>query len=371
MLLLALPLLLAAGPAPQEPSAHPATVEELAEALDIDSLHFEQAENLELWFEDTRKFRETKDHALKAWELATEWLGGLYMGVDNAQTMRVVVLNDQEALAKYVDIVQEEARRIGAPPPPDEMASSAAETGSYLWTYPPVLLVSGRLLHKGLLTSRVVHDMAAIRARYALCPWAGDPPEFWQEGFAGLLMRHTMKRPTPIVSHEQAALKFRMYGYGVFAGVSNSNDASDDPTNWPLLLKNAVRAMRKEKDELDRDSMVDQLLMRTNAEFARTDYAYSWAVIEFLLDDYIPIGEEGKEWARDSRGRRPRDPLEDSRQAATLAVLEELRRARYASYTAEMRTKKFRELLLEQYAEDPEAIHSAFMAWVEKDMPKR
>ena len=137
-----------------------------------------------------------------------------------------------------------------------------------------------------------------------------------------------------------------------------------------MILKNAVRAMRK-NEEIQPEEQVDALLLRGPESFARQDYAYSWAAIEFLFEVRLPYGDAAVALQKERRWKEPKEPLEDCRRVVIQNALQELRKVEYAGLPAAERGEKLRELLLHGYAESPQELHAAFMHWVENAMPKK
>ncbi len=370
VLLAALPALLAPQSQAIPPPVHPDTEEGFARALGLRTARLLRLEGLEVWTDEGATGKRLEKPVREAWDLSRTWFGGPVL--PDGMVVRAVVLQDRKALAAYQDVLAAEAARLGAPAPHPDFTAAVVETGSGLWTWPPVLLVSTQALGKDEVVSRVVHDLGVVLARYAACPWGADPPEFLAEGFAGMLLRHAVKRPVPLVSHENAALAERIYGYGVFAGIGAAlNDNSNDPTTWPGILRAAVKKMRRDGRPAPGERL-DALLLRSRKDFARTDYAYAWAVMEFLFDDREPYGEAARSQAEARRpARRSEEPLAESRRTGLLRVLAELRKPEHARLDAAGRSSLFRELLLETYGETPEQLHEAFMSWVERSMPKK
>lgn len=369
-MVVSLPLLISVAPAlAQEPAAavHPDTAQAFGALVDATEIQRSRMPGLEIWCDDVASFDALARPAEGAWNLAKDLLGRPPLPAD--LVARVVVLQGEERLQRYLPALAAEAQRLRVPQPPADFAAAAARNGSGLWTNPPTLLVNGTLLRGDVLATRVVHDLGAVAAMYAACPWGGPPPEFFKEGFAGMLVRRGLKRPAAIVSHSGAALASTVQGYGVFAGLgAAANDASNDPANWPGILRTAVRQMRREK-KLPPESMLDRLLLRGAAEWARTDYAYAWAAVEFLLDASAPLRPPPEEGERREGGQDI--PPGKSRRALTLEVLGELRGSEHAALDAAGRAATFRGLLLGMGGETPEQLHAAFMTWVETAMPRK
>ncbi|TAH38100.1 MAG: hypothetical protein EYC70_05615 [Planctomycetota bacterium] len=363
MLILPLPLFLSVSACPQAP-ALPATPEAFAAAVGARKAWLGRAPGLEVWSDEDEGFKEVDEPARKAWTMASEWIGGPLLPED--QVARVLVLHGEERLQAYFPLFVAECQRRHVPAPGADFVQGVVRSGSGLWSNPPAVWINGQILHKDDLATRVVHDLGAIAARFLTSPYGNQPPECLEEGFAGMLMRHALKKPTGLVSHQGAAQASTLHGYGVFAGIgAASNDYSNHPASWPGILKQAVQKMRKEK-ELEPKSRVDQLLLRNESEWARADYAYAWAVIEFLFDPLEPYGGV----AADPKFKRGATPLAESRRSVTVAVLEQLREE-FGGADAPARAARMRELVLERSGETPEQLHAAFMRWVEAAMPKK
>lgn len=358
---LALLLCLLQGPAlPQTPEA-------MAQLLGVKAkaVHRSEAPGLELWCDEDEGFAEADEPARKAWSLAQEWLGAQPM--PEGMRAQVFILHGKERLTALMGAFQAQctAAKVSAPGP--EFLKAVVDAGSGLWSNPPAVWINGQILHKDDLATRVVHDLGAIAARYAVSPYGNEPPEFLEEGFAAMLMRHALKRPSALVSHKGAAQASTLYGYGVFSGISGAaNDYSNAPGNWPGILRAAVQKMRKE-ETIEPKSMVDQLLLRSEAEWARTDYAYGWSVIEFLFDPGEPYGAAA---TGDPKHVHSDKPLEQSRRSVIVKVLADLRE-NDAGMDAKAKAEQLREQVLDAYGETAEQLHAAFMGWVENSMPKK
>lgn len=350
----------------QDPAV-PQTTEAMAQLLGVKAkeVHHGEAPGLEIWGDEAEGFEEADEPARKAWAMAQEWLGAQPM--PEGMRAQVFILHGKERLTAMMGAFQAQCAAAHATAPGPEFLKAVVDAGSGLWSNPPAVWINGQILHKDDLATRVVHDLGAIAARYAVSPYGNEPPEFLEEGFAAMLMRHALKRPAALVSHKGAAQASTLYGYGVFAGISGAaNDYSNAPGNWPGILRAAVLKMRKE-DPLEPKSMVDQLLLRSEAAWARTDYAYAWAVIEFLFDPGEPYGAAA---TADPKHVHSATPLEQSRRSVIVKVLAELRE-NDGGMSAEDKAEQLREQVLEHYGETAEQLHAAFMGWVETTMPKK
>lgn len=358
-------------PAHQEPSPHPADAEAFAGALGIRRAFLTQAPGLELWTDTASSQRLLEKPLLKAWEHAEHLLGPIVL--PEGVVIRVVALDDRDTLANYRPIFTAEGIHLQSSALPDaDWFRAAIETGSGCWDYPPLLIIHTGSVGKAEVLTRLVHDIGGLRGGYAMSRSGYGIPESWREGFGGLLVRHALKKPTAIVSHTSAALSSTVRGYGVFAGIEHAaNDASNHPNAWPGFLYNAIQRLQK-TDPIHPAARVDQLLLRTAAEFSRADYAYSWAAVSFLLDGHYPAGKataealkEGKRW------KAARELAADSRRTRTLSVLARLRAAEHVALDAEARASLFREQILLALAEDEAAFHAAFAHWVMTAMPRK
>jgi hypothetical protein len=116
-------------------------------------------------------------------------------------------------------------------------------------------------------------------------------------------------------------------------------------------MQNAVKSMLKKRSSDDSEG-VDSLLLRSHRQFARTDYAYAWATMEFLFDD-----------SQMKEGKSLRQGLHQ--------VLKDLKAPKNASMTQLRRSQEFRELLLAELHMTPTSLHQAFLDWVPKHLPKK
>ena len=208
--------------------------------------------------------------------------------------------------------------------------------------------------------TRAVHEVSVLLAGWA-CSWSGyGAPEFLEEGLAGMVERRALKKPAALVYHDKAALKMTIHGYGVFAGIGEAmNDSSNSPDNWPRLVQDAVKKMNKElksrskRKKIDPKQRIDALLLRTHADFARSDYAYAWATMEFLFED--TRSEEGA----------------SSRRDLLQGVLKRMRGTEHAALGQDKRSQLFLDELLAANACDGESLHQDFLDWASESLPKR
>ncbi|MFQ5750274.1 MAG: hypothetical protein ACE5H3_12605 [Planctomycetota bacterium] len=329
--------------APRIPTGdHPASEEAFAKAVGLRKVSLFRAPGLEFWCQDPALLKKLEKPVLQAWELSGSWFGKLETPGDIPT--RVVLLSSEKALRAYAGLAAAEAQRLGVPAPGPAFFDGAVHSGSGLWTLPPLLLLDSRVLKGNLLLTRLIHDLSVSRAGFALNPRGVAPPPFFAEGLAGMLVRRVVKKPAALVSHEQAAVSSQIHGYGVFAGIgSKLNDNSNHPGNWPGVVRQGVKAMRKKK-EIDPQARIDALFLRGPGGFARSDYALAWAALEFLL------GPE----------RRP----------AVLQVLQDLRASK-ENLDAGHLARRFHDSLLKRLSATPEELQAAFLDWVENEMPRR
>jgi len=321
---------------------HPSTPEAFSQAVGLKKVSLVTAPGLEFWCQDPALLKKFEKPVLQAWGLCGDWFGKLETP-DGIPT-RVVLLSSEKALRAYSGLAAAEARRLGVPPAGPAFFEGAVHSGSGLWTLPPLLLLDSHVLKGNLLLTRLIHDLGVSRAGFALNPRGVAPPPFFSEGLAGMLVRRVVKKPAALVSHEQAAVSSRIHGYGVFAGIgSKLNDNSNHPGNWPGVVRQGAKAMRKKK-EIDPQARIDALFLREPGDFARSDYALAWAAMEFLM---------GKE-------RRP----------AVLDVLQRLR-AVEENLDASVLARRFHDSLLKKLSVTPEELQAAFLDWVETEMPRK
>jgi hypothetical protein len=370
---LCLALLQEPTPAERQPevnlseSVQPTSPKEMAEVLGIKKIQLATAPGLELWCDDSKIMRIVQKPLLAAWEFGEEQLG--HSPLRKGATIRIVLLKDEKAVRNYYNLLVAECKRWKLPAPAPSWADSVIASGSAHMTFPPTAVQFLRVVGKNEILTRSVHDLGVVRMASA-CSYSGfGVPPFLKEGFAGMLMK-TLKKPSAIVSHKNAALESTIQGYGVFAGIGAAmNDASNAASNWPSVIKTAVDKMWKQKtfDPMER---VDSILQRTDAEFARSDYAFSWAVCSFLFDAHYPFGEAATLALEDKRWKSPIKPLPQSRRTAFLLVLQNLRDFRLARVDADARGKLLRDYLLEEYGEEPNHLHRSFLHWTRTRMPK-
>ncbi len=369
-LLLALSLAPLAAQAKAElpPSSQPTDEAAFAEALGLKSVRLATAPGLELWCEDKAVMSALQKPVLAAWEEARRILPE--PAPDPALPYRIVVLKDEEAVRAYRPLYEAECARAGVPLPPASFYEGAARTGSARWAYPPLCLMRSGKLSKQVVLSRAVHDLGALRIGLAASEQGFGVPEFLIEGFAGMLVRRAVKKPAALVSHEGAAVSETIHGYGVFAGIGAAmNDSSNHPGNWATSMRTAAKAWRKQ-DEIGAEERIDALLKRPKASFARADYAYAWAVSEFLLEDRYGYGEAAVAAAAD-RKWKPGEPLEANRRALLLPILGTLRHPNYRMAEPAVRAGLLLSFLEKKGGEDAAALHAAFQHWLETGMPKK
>ncbi len=330
-------------------SWHPQGAKEFGNAVGISKIKYQKWPGLELYCDDAKLFKLLSASLDKAWKAALELLGE--SPLPPGMPLRVVVLEDSEALKAYWSIVSLGAKKFENTPPPEAMFAGLLKAGSTRWNLPPTVFLRPGAIPSSAAPTRAVHDVGVIMAGWASSYSGYGGPEFLAEGFAGMLQRRSIKNPAAIVSHEQAALKETIHGYGVFAAIGAAmNDSSNSPNNWPRIIQNAVKSMLK-KSQLEDADRIDALLLRTHEKFARADYGYAWAAMEFLFDD------------------QKVDQI--SRRDGLHKVLKALKNPKDSAHGQLLRSQKFRELLLVEYNQTPAQLHEAFLIWVPKYLPKK
>jgi hypothetical protein len=350
------------------PSNHPAAEAALAEALGVKTMRHAALPGYELWCEDKADFALLDEPLRQAWEAADELLGEA--GRPGDPLCRVVVVEEGATALAYRPLFEAECARFGIEAPGESFYASAAELGSGRWSFPPLVLIVRDRLDKPVALTRAVHDLGALRIGLAASEQAYGVPEFLVEGFAGMLVRRAVKKPAALVSHTGAAVDETIHGYGVFAGLGAAlNDSSNHPGNWPTVMRNAAKAWKKAK-QVEPEARIDALLMRDRTRFSRADYAYSWAVMEFLLDARFPVGEAAVAAAADRRWK-PDEAVEPSRRAVLLEALAPLRETKQRLADTPTRAGLLLEALAEAGGEDALALQAAFQHWLETGLPKK
>lgn len=337
---------------------HPSNAEEWREHFGVDSIFYESWGSLELWSDDKKTFEELKKALDTAWPITCELLGGNPMPAGGV--IRVIASDEEETLKSYWPLLCEGAQLAGIAAPPSYLLAGVNSVGSAHWNLPPTVMLNSKAESLKTLPTRAVHEVAVLAVGWA-SSWSGyGTPEFLKEGFAGMVERRALEKPAALVYHERAALESTIHGYGVFSGIGEAmNDSSNAPDNWPRLIHNAVKKMNKElkssskRAKIDPEQRIDALLLRNKAAFARADYAYAWATMEFLFAQ-PQEGEEGTD-----------------RRAALHSVLAELRHARHAALDQDKRSKLFLELLLREHEQDGAALHLEFLAWSTESLPSK
>jgi hypothetical protein len=357
----------ASDPAPivEVPSAaaalenwHPSNPIEWQERFDQKSIFHHSWGSLELWSDDQETFDALKPALDAAWPAALDLLGG--DPLPKGAVIRVIASPRDQTLGDYWKLLKEGAALCGVAVPPDFLLSGANGMGSAHWNLPPTVLLNSKTESLKSLPTRAVHEVSVLLVGWA-CSWSGyGAPEFLEEGFAGMVERRALPKPAALVYHDRAALKTTIHGYGVFAGIGEAlNDSSNAPGNWPRLIHNAVNKMSKElksaskRAKLDPKQRIDALLLRSQEEFARADYAYSWAVMEFLFDDQARAEEL------------------PTRRALLHQVLAEMRGTEHAALDQDKRSKLFLEQVLHFTATEGEALHLEFLDWAAESLPTR
>jgi len=354
--------------APMSPSTHPVDAEDFAEALGVKKVQLLEAPGLQVWCQDKAVLSALKKPLLAAWESAVATLPEPAPSDD--LPYRVVVMAEAEGLEAYQPLFEAECRRAGISAPPASFFADAGRLGAGKWAYPPLVLVRSSSQSKQLVVTRAVHDLGGLRIGLAASEQGYGVPEFLIEGFAGALVRRAVPKPAALVSHAGAALKEKIHGYGVFAGIGAAmNDSSNHPGNWPASLRTAAKAWRK-KEAIDPEERIDALLLRPKESFARSDYAYAWAVVEFLLEERYPVGAAAVEAAADRRWK-PGPKVEPNRRAWLVEVFGVLRHQNYRMADPATRARLMLSFLEKRTEEDPEALHAAFQHWLDTGLPKK
>jgi hypothetical protein len=348
-------------------SWHPSGPEEFQQQIGIKKVWFKKWPGLELYC-DSKKLSKSLTPVLDAcWPLVTEFLGG--SPFPKGRILRVIALNEEKHIQAYFEVIKRGARAAGIPEPPEILYNGLLKSGSTTWNLPPTVMLRPNFVGKSTAPTRVVHDLAAMSAAWA-CSYSGyGAPEFLTEGFAGMMIRRTIKKPAALVSHENAALTETIQGYGVFAGIGAAmNNADNAPANWPRFMHNAIKKMLKNKQS-DPAERIDALLLRTRKEFARSDYPYAWATMEFLFDpsQIETVAVTGTEAQSESTEAE----LPASRRRGLHRVLTLLKAPKLSTLNAKQRSAKFRQYLLSEYGEDPQALHQIFLTWATEGLPKR
>ncbi|MAW61023.1 MAG: hypothetical protein CMJ94_09320 [Planctomycetes bacterium] len=353
-----------AAAAPEVPSAaaalrdwHPKTVEEWEARFAHEGVQLQSWGRLELWSDDRKTFEALAPALEAAWQAADELLDTSFL--PDGAVIRVIASDRSQTLVDYWELLHEGAQRCGVAAPPAYLLSGANGMGSAHWNLPPTVLLNSSAEKLDSLPTRAVHEVAVLLAGWA-SSWSGyGAPEFLEEGLAGMIERRALKRPAALVYHDRAALKTTIHGYGVFAGIGEAmNDSSNAPGNWPKIIHNAVGKMQREwkskskRKKLDTRQRIDALLLRTHEQFARADYAYAWAVMEFLFDDQAAAEQQ-------------------SNRTKLLRVLAGMRGTDHAALPQDKRSKLFQQELLAAFDQGGEELHLAFLAWAENSLPRR
>lgn len=337
---------------------HPRSPQEWTERFGHPDVQHRSWGRLELWSDDAKTFAALEPALDAAWQAANELLGTEIL--PEGAVIRVIASDRAQVLGDYWNLLAEGAQLCGVSAPPDYLLSGANGMGSAHWNLPPTVLLNSSTEKLDKLPTRAVHEVSVLLAGWA-CSWSGyGAPEFLEEGLAGMIERRALKKPAALVYHDKAALKITIHGYGVFAGIGAAlNDSSNAPGNWPRLVQDAVKKMNKElksrskRTKIDPKQRIDALLLRTHQDFARADYAYAWATMEFLFDD-----------------TRVTDQA-PSRRDRLHTVLRRMRGTEHAALAQDKRSKLFLEELLAAAETDGESLHQEFLTWAEASLPKR
>jgi hypothetical protein len=335
-------------------SWHPQDVKVLAKIVDSPKLKVKKWPGLELYCDDPKQFKLLSTALGKAWPAATELLGG--SPIPEGMPMRVIALKEPDSIKAYWKLLQKGSQVYGSAAPPEVLLNGVIDAGSTRWNLPPTVMLRPGTLASSMAPTRAVHDVGVVVAGWASSYSGYGGPEFLTEGFAGMLQRRSIKNPAAIVSHEQAALTETIHGYGVFASIGAAmNDSSNSPNNWPRMIHNAVKTMIKKGVKEDNER-IDALLLRTHEQFARADYGYAWATMEYLFDDDGHSDDEDEDGSRRQQLHR---------------VLEQLKNPKRSAMGQKVRSLKFREMLLEEYNLSPVDLHQDFLTWASKHLPKK
>jgi hypothetical protein len=337
---------------------HPANPSEWTDRLGQQKVLHHTWGSLELWSDDQKTFDALFPALDAAWPAALELLGG--DPLPKGAVIRVIASPHASTLRDYWKLLSEGAALCGVTPPPAYLLTGANEMGSAHWNLPATVLLNSTAESLKSIPTRAVHEVSVLLAGWA-CSWSGyGAPEFLEEGFAGMVERRALPNPAALVYHDRAALTMTIHGYGVFSGIGAAmNDASNAPGNWPRLIHNAVDKMNKELEskskraKLDPKQRIDALLLRSQEQFARADYAYSWAVMEFLFDEQTRGAEQ------------------PSRRAILHRVLAEMRGTEHAALDQHKRSKLFLDRVLHHSLAEGESLHLEFLEWAAESLPTR
>ena len=343
------------------PSHWPADEKAMAKKLGLSKMFLVKEPGLEIWFENSKMRRSLEKNLLTSWASINERIGE--PDTPNDVPIRLLLIDTPEAIPRLRPLVAREASRWDSPGPDGAFFEAVTKSGNGVWSFPPVAIVATRPIGKAEISTRAVHDLGILRMNLA-CSYTGfGVPEALKEGFAGWLVLEMVKKPFGLVSHEKAVVKSKIHGYGVFAGIGAAmNNADNHPSNWKTLMKNATRQMRASSVSTP-EAHLDAVLARTRADFARTDYAYSWGVLSFLMDDRYPVGDEALKAQKATIWNRPKKPLAISRQTVFLGALKKLRHHKLSFLPPAERGQKLSDLLEEATGETREQRHQAFLHW--------
>jgi len=328
-------------PQTPEPSLLPASPQAFQKEIGVRKVQELTAPGLEIWCEDPKLLKKIRGPALAAWKLADELLGPETR--PERFPFRVVLVRGKAPFQRWFELLGRESLRLKGPPIGKDYVESSAEFGSAQWYLPPASLIRTDRVSPPEAVTRVIEDLGALRMRYAFSPFGLDPPPFLAEGFAGLLVRHTLRNPESLQPYGGPAPEW-VQGTSVYNLDKTQKDPNYLPANWPRLVLNTT-TLRIKKKSIRPEETLAGLMLRKPAEFARLDYAFSWAAVEFLF-----AGERRK---------------------AAAAVLGKLRAKEFAAAGEEARFRAFRDGLLESLDLDPSRLQDAFQDWIRKSMPRR
>ncbi len=328
-------------PQTPEPSLLPASPQAFQKEIGVRKVQELTAPGLEIWCEDPKLLKKIRGPALAAWKLAGELLGPETR--PGRFPIRVVLVRGKAPFERWFELLGKESLRLKGPTVDRPYVEASAEFGSAQWYLPPTSLIRTDRLSPPEAVTRVVEDLGALRLRYAFSPFGLEPPPFLAEGFAGLLVRHTLRNPESLQPYGGPAPEW-VQGTSVYNLDKTQKDPNYLPANWPRLVLNTT-TLRIKKKSIQPEETLAGLMLREAGKFARLDYAFSWAGVEFLL-------------AKDRR-------------AAVLGVLHELRGEEFAAASESVRFRAFHDGVLKALEQDPIRLQASFHDWIRKSMPRR
>ena len=134
-------------------------------------------------------------------------------------------------------------------------------------------------------------------------------------------------------------------------------------------MKTVRKAWEKQGEVLPEEE-IDSLVRRSKVSFVRADYAYAWAVCEFLFETKFPYAEAAVAVSEDKRWK-PELEIKESRFELLRPVLVTLRAKKLRTLEASERAELFLELLYKESGETPAQMQTAFLFWLKRGMPKK